>query len=95
MATSTIKNSTIPILTVENVNIDNLHGSHIFVASDSATGTLPTSLGGNRFLIISDTRITSGKLMFGIQMAIGFGSRQLAIRSANYNVGSWTEWRYV
>ena len=79
-------------------NIDSLSGTYIVVANSYATGTLPKNLSGNRFFIMGDSLITSNGIIYGIQMAICFGSNSIAVRNSNYNLDgskSYGEWRYI
>lgn len=79
-------------------DIDTLSGQYIIVADAFATGTLPTGIGGNRYLIIGDASLTDTGLRYGIQMAISFGSNKIAIRNADYNgegKGKYSAWRYI
>lgn len=79
-------------------NIDFLNGRYIVVANSRATGTLPKNLSGNRFFIMGDSLITSNRIIYGIQMAIGFGSNSIAVRNSDYNLDgfkSYGEWRYI
>lgn len=74
------------------LDIDNMTGQRIAVISTNSSGSLPTGLGGNRFLLFSDTSNT-----YGVQLAIGFGSNKIAIRNAPFNASgkTWNEWRYI
>lgn len=79
-------------------NIDSLSGKYIVVANSYATGTLPKNLSGNRYFIMGDSLITSNGIIYGIQMAICFGSNSIAVRNSNYNLDgskSYGEWRYI
>lgn len=79
-------------------NIDSLSGKYIVVANSYATGTLPKNLSGNRRFIMGDSLITSNGIIYGIQMAICFGSNSIAVRNSNYNPDgskSYGEWRYI
>ena len=83
-------------------NIDEINNSNAYFircyASD-LSGTLPiTVLGGNSFILMGFSAITSNsKVMYGIQLAIGFGSNKIAVRNADYkaNGGSWNAWRAI
>lgn len=80
-------------------NIDNLNGKYLIVANTFAAGTLPTGLMGNRFIIIGDTAINSfGGILYSIQVAVSFGSSQIAIRNCSYSNDAnskYSEWRYL
>ena len=79
-------------------NIDSLNGRCIVVANANATGTLPTGLSGNRYLIICDSVISSGRIIYGVQMALSFGSSSIAVRNCGFNNAgstSYDSWRYI
>lgn len=79
-------------------NIDSLNGRCIVVANVHATGTLPTGLFGNRYLIICDSVISSNGIIYGVQMALSFGSSSIAVRNCNFNNAgstSYDSWRYI
>lgn len=84
------------VLPVLRINIDEPNGRRIGVVSGSSTqGTLPTGIGGAQFLLLSAGEFTDGRLIYGMQMAIGFGSNKIAVRNATYNSGAWSDWRYI
>lgn len=59
-------------------------------------GTLPTTvLGGNAFLLIGFSGMVNQQPLYGVQLALGFGSNKIAIRNANYATGGsvWSAWR--
>lgn len=79
-------------------NIDSLNGRCIVVATANATGTLPTGLSGNRYLIICDSVISSDGIIYGVQMALSFGSSSIAVRNCDFNNAgstSYGSWRYI
>lgn len=87
-----------PQIPVFKGNIDTLDKRYIVVADVDATGTLPSGIGGNRYVIIGESSFISGGLQYGIQMAISFGTNRIAIRNANYNSdakGKYSDWRYI
>ena len=78
-------------------NIDTLRGTYIAIVPSDAGGTKPTTIGGNRFLVIGFSAGSSG-LSYGVQLAIGFGGTSIAVRNCNYNssgTGTWGSWRYI
>lgn len=87
-------------VTLYTGDIDKITGSTPYVISVVGdTASYPTSIGGNRFIIIgigSDSLSESGKLVFGVQLAIGFGSTKIAVRNMSYspNGGTWSSWKY-
>lgn len=79
-------------------NIDKINGTSIRIATSQSSGTLPTKLEGNRYIIITDTHFDESRLIYAVQFAIGFGSSAIAIRNCNFtSVGSgkYSEWRYI
>ena len=83
-------------------NIDKINNSNAYFIRcyvEDVSGTLPiTVLGGNSFILMGFSTITSNsKVMYGIQLAIGFGSNKIAVRNVNYNVdgASWNAWRDI
>lgn len=79
-------------------NIDSLNGRCIVVATANATGTLPTDLSGNRYLIICDSVISPNGIIYGVQMALSFGSSNIAVRNCSFNnagSASYGSWRYI
>lgn len=80
-------------------NIDEINGTSIRIATSiDSSGTFPTKLGGNRFIIITDAQIYEGRLVYAVQFAIGFGSSTIAIRNCSYvtvGSGKYSEWRYI
>lgn len=96
--TIVLKQNSKPQINEFSGNIDSLSGKYIVVANSYATGTLPKNLSGNRYFIMGDSLITSNGIIYGIQMAICFGSNSIAVRNSNYNLDgskSYGEWRYI
>ena len=91
------QNSKSPI-SIFKGDIDFLNNTYALVANAEASGTLPEKIGGNRFLIIGDTLKHDNGLVYGVQLACGFGSNKLAIRNCYYNkeaTSDYTDWRYI
>lgn len=87
-----------PQITEFSGNIDSLNGRCIVVATVNATGTLPTDLSGNRYLIICDSVISPNGIIYGVQMALSFGSSNIAVRNCDFNNNgstSYGSWRYI
>lgn len=72
------------------VNVDTL-ASVLALTNTTPGGTLPTGVGGNRYLIIT---LNSGNPKYGGQIAFGFGGEKIAIRG-KYNSETWTNWKYL
>ena len=90
--------------TAENpINIDELYNDkgYMYRISSGETGfsgTAPSGIGGNAFILLGFSNLQSaGHVRFGVQVAIGFGSSKIAIRSNNYNASgaAWNEWKYL
>lgn len=98
MAISTIKRPSLLIPEYAG-NIDTYNGTHLFVAPYNGQGTRPSNSLGNRFLILSDMRYSeaTNNLIWGLQIAIGFGASKIAIRTSPYNTsgGTWSAWEYI
>ena len=85
------------------LNIDTIQGSngYMYCIFDGSylTGTKPTILEGNRWLLFGMSSInTSNNLpTYGVQVAIGFGNAKIAIRNRNYIAegGAWSAWTLV
>lgn len=86
------------------INIDTLNSATGYIykcfAGSTFSGTSPTSvLGGNAFMLIGFSSIKSSNNLpiYGVQMAIGFGSSKIAIRNAYYNTegSAWGVWREI
>lgn len=91
-------NSNQPQIIEFSGNIDSLNGRYIVVANANSTGTLPTDLSGNRYLIICDSVISPNGIIYGVQMALSFGSNKIAIRNCGFNnagSASYSSWRYI
>ena len=74
-------------------NIDTYEGNHIFWCNNNSTGTLPTLLDGNSWLIISRVAMSDGAVIYGTQIAIGFASLNVATRHHHYGTqNSWKPW---
>ena len=75
------------------INIDSIqlgNGYIIRIKNEGyLTGTLPTGIGGNAWLLIG-----FGAGTYGVQMAIGFDSSKIAIRNMPLT-GTWGEWKYI
>ena len=87
-----------PQITEFSGNIDSLNGKCVVVATANATGTLPKDLSGNRFLILCDSIVSPNGIIYGVQMALSFGSSNIAVRNCDFNnVGSasYGSWRYI
>lgn len=87
-----------PQITEFSGNIDSLNGKCVVVATANATGTLPKDLSGNRFLILCDSVVSPNGIIYGVQMALSFGSSNIAVRNCDFNnVGSasYGSWRYI
>lgn len=79
-------------------NIDSLNGRYIVVANSYATGTLPKKLSGNRYLIMCDSVVSPNGIIYGIQLAISFGSSNIAVRNSDFNGNgskAYGDWRYI
>lgn len=87
-----------PLISEFGGNIDKLGGRYVVVAIAGATGTVPSELGGNRYVIIGETNFVTNGIQYGVQMAISFGDSKIAIRNANYSAdgnGKYSSWRYI
>lgn len=101
MANSNINKDLIPGMDAEYgttsgtaINIDNIEAPlgyvyRINMTGSYTSGTLPDFGSGNGILLIG-----FGMSVFGAQMAIGFGKRQIAIRNKPFN-GAWNPWVYL
>lgn len=83
-----------------NINsINNATGYAIrCYAGNGLSGNLPTAIiGGNSFILIGFSTIKNEKIIYGVQIAIGFGSSKIAIRNAphNANGSAWNAWSAV
>lgn len=79
-------------------NIDSLNGRCIVVANAKSTGTLPKGLSGNRYLIMCDSVVGPNGITYGIQLAVSFGSSNIAVRNSNFNGNgskAYRDWRYI
>lgn len=79
-------------------NIDSLNGRCIVVANAKSTGTLPKDLSGNRYLIMCDSVVGPNGITYGIQLAVSFGSSNIAVRNSNFNGNgskAYRDWRYI
>lgn len=76
-----------------NGNIDKITGTCIVVADADSSGTKPPTA-GNRIMLLTDTYIINDKLIYGVQMAFGFGQNRIFIRQSNYNSngGKYSNW---
>ena len=96
--TIVLKQNSKPQITEFSGNIDSLNGRCIVVATANSTGTLPKDLSGNRYLIICDSVVSPNGIIYGVQMALSFGSNNIAIRNCNFNnagSASYSSWRYI
>lgn len=87
-----------------SINIDtiNNHSGYIYrvITGSQFSGTSPISLlGGNAFLLMgfSDINQSSNLPNYGVQIAIGFGSSNIAIRNVSYNTtgATWGAWKKI
>lgn len=79
-------------------NIDSLNGRCIVVANAKSTGTLPKDLSGNRYLIMCDSVVGPNGITYGIQLAVSFGSSNIAVRNSDFNGNgskAYGDWRYI
>ena len=83
------------------INIDQIHNPNGYIVRFSTgagfTGTTPSELGGNAFLLVGMSQYNSEVgLQFGVQLCIGMYSSKIAVRHANYNASgtTWSEWSY-
>ena len=74
-------------------NIDKISGACIVLADANSFGTKPP-MAGNRIILLTDAYISNDKLIYGVQMAFGFGQNIIFIRQSNYNVdgGKYSNW---
>ena len=91
-ALSTLNSKTGMIPTLDpSENIDNLlPGETICVATPNNSGTKPINLRGNKYILLS-----MSFNIYGVQLAISFGSTGIAIRNKSYGKTEWSEWRYI
>lgn len=73
------------------------HGTWTLHAPVNSTGTKPQELGGNAFVILSFAGYTGSTLVYGCQLAVGFGSTKVATRYAGYNTSgaTWSAWEVL
>lgn len=81
-------------------NIDTISSANGYILriGTSTSGTKPTNLGGNAYMIFGFSVCSSSGVYYGVQTAIGFGSSQMAIRNCAYNsdgTGTWSAWTYL
>jgi hypothetical protein len=64
---------------------------------ESAFNEKAPNLGANQFLVIGFTSYDTQKQgpLFGVQLAISFGSNKIATRYAGYGSYRWGDWRLI
>lgn len=68
------------------------------MANAKSTGTLPKDLSGNRYLIMCDSVVGPNGITYGIQLAVSFGSSNIAVRNSDFNDNgskAYGDWRYI
>lgn len=74
----------------KSVNIDSMDYGIYVATSLVDTGTFPSSLSGNRWLIIQMTNLEK----FNAQLAFGMAVDKIAFRRKT-NSTTWTAWKYL
>ena len=84
------------------IDIDNINNQYGYIyrcisTGSGFSGTYPSVLGSNGFLLIGFSYIHNNKLIYGVQIAIAFGVPKIAIRNCGYTPtgGTWSEWSIV
>ena len=78
------------VYAIEVKDLDNPPAAFILNTSPSPKG-FPSQFGGNSCIVIQQN---CGDKTYSSQLAFGFGSDKIAIRSKR-NGSNWTDWKYV